>query len=335
METSLLSGANQGPLLHGEFPLTPPLTPPQGISPQIEALRQQRQAWLDAERCRPYAEALQFVRSLPKVRARVEDGVVVLGEAGQLAAEQQQRLEAALRVFCPWKKGPFRIFGIEIDSEWRGAHKWARIVEAIAPLAGRRVADIGANNGYFMYRMLEQQPALVVGLEPVAKHWYTFACLQALAASPSLSFELLGVEHIDLYPQAFDTIFCLGILYHHRDPLGLLGKMHQALRPGGELIIDCQGIPGDQPVALLPQSRYAHARGIWWLPTQACLSHWLTRMHFRSLEWLHAAPLSCEEQRTTPWAPIASLAQFLDPTDPQKTSEGYPAPWRFYVKALK
>jgi tRNA (mo5U34)-methyltransferase len=159
--------------------------------------------------------------------------------------------------------------------------------------------------------------------------------MQQWVNDPRLRFELLGVEQIDLFPQFFDTIFCLGILYHHTDPMSLLRKMRAALAPKGEIVIDCQGIAGDLPVALTPRRRYANASGIWFLPTRACLENWVARAGFTDIQFFFAEPLSTLEQRRTPWADIDSLAEALDPNDPSKTCEGYPAPWRFYLRAKK
>ena len=202
-------------------------------------------------------------------------------------------------------------------------------------LKHRKVADIGCHNGYFMFRMAHQQPACVIGFEPVAKHFWNFQLIQNLVQQDMLSFELLGVEHIHFYPNFFDTIFCLGIIYHNPDPINLLRRLRQALAPKGEIIIDCQGIPGDLPVALTPRKRYAQARGIWFLPTQTCLENWMARAGFREIRCFFAEPLSVEEQRRTPWANVNSLREFLDPEDPSRTLEGYPAPWRYYAIAQK
>ena len=40
-----------------------------------------------------------------------------------------------------------------------------------------------------------------------------------------------------------------------------------------------------------------------------------------------------EEQRQTAWMTFESYRDFVDPHDPSLTVEGYPAPWRVYVKA--
>ncbi len=259
-----------------------------------------------------------------------QDTVVIQANAALTEAQQQCSLEL-MQALRPWKKGPFRIFGVDIDAEWRSELKWQRLQSRVGDLSGQKVADVGCNNGYFMFRILEAGASHVLGLEPFFKHWYSFRLLQQMLHLEQADLELLGVEHIDRFPEQFDTIFCLGILYHHTDPIGMLRKMKSSLVRGGKLWIDCQGIPGDEPVALVPSSRYAGARGIWFLPTLACLKHWIRRAGFQSIEEVYSAPLSVEEQRRTDWAPIRSLQDFLDPQDPSKTVEGYAAPWRFYL----
>lgn len=301
----------------------------------ILTLRQERQVKLFAPQNRQYQAAVQAVQDIKTNWFDFSDSVVKIGRKDELYPEQQQRFLQSLKAFCPWKKGPFELFGINIDAEWRSDWKWARIFPYIQSLENRKVADIGCHNGYFMFRMTEQKPDCVIGFEPVAKHFWNFQLMQNIVQQENLFFELLGVEHIDFYPDFFDTIFCLGILYHHPDPIGLLTKMKQALAPKGEIIIDCQGIPGELPVSLTPRKRYAQARGIWFLPTQSCLENWLARAGFTQINCFFAAPLSVEEQRRTAWADIDSLQEFLNSDDSSLTVEGYPAPWRYYVIARK
>ncbi len=301
----------------------------------ILAVRRERQSKLFDPQVSKYREAVQSVREIQSNWFDFSDAVVKVGRASELKSEQQQRFHQALQTFCPWKKGPFELFGVTIDAEWRSDWKWARILPHIHSLKDRRVADIGCHNGYFMFRMAHQEPACVIGFEPVAKHFWNFQLIQNIVQQKVIVFELLGVEHIHFYPDFFDTIFCMGILYHHPDPIGLLCKMWQALAPKGEIVVDCQGIPGDLPVALTPRQRYAQARGIWFLPTQSCLENWMARAGFTQIHCFRAEPLSVEEQRRTTWANVDSLREFLDPNDSSLTQEGYPAPWRYYVVACK
>jgi tRNA (mo5U34)-methyltransferase len=300
---------------------------------KICELREKRAGGLLLEKYRPLWQALQ---GLPDIRARhvaYDQDAVCIGRPDELDADQKQRLDAVLKAFIPWKKGPFDIFGTAIDSEWRSDFKWNRIKDFAGPLENKRIADIGCNNGYYMFRMAHFNPELIIGFEPYAKYWYNFHFLSRISGLSRVYFELLGVEHMGLYPKFFDVVFCMGILYHHTDPVGLLQKIRGSLRYGGKVIIDCQGIAGEDPVALVPAGRYAGARGVWFLPTFSCLKNWLARADFKTIIPIFSEPLSKSEQRSTAWAPHESLENFLDPEDPQKTVEGYPAPYRFYVMA--
>ena len=302
---------------------------------QIENLRKDRSVWRNDPKLDLYRKAVAMAPAIEVATKTYNTSAVSFESPSTLDAPTRIELLKSLEAFIPWKKGPFSFFGIEIDSEWQSHLKWERILPHIKSLEGKRIADIGCHNGYFMYRMLHENPALVVGFEPVAKHLLAFELLQTYAKEDRLFFELLGAEHMHLYEKFFDRVFCLGILYHHTDPIELLRKIHTSLNTGGQVIIDCQGIDGEDPVALMPQSRYANAKGIWWLPTKSCLVHWLSRAKFRDINVFYAEKLNPVKQRTTKWAPIDSLSSFLDPLDSNFTKEGYPAPWRFYVTATK
>lgn len=300
----------------------------------IRSLRDSRLLALNEARFSVLREALsRLPRQCPSAIELGEDAVTI-GRKADLSSDEHRLLESSLRAFCPWKKGPFSIFGIDIDAEWRSDWKWQRVRPEIDAIKGKRIADVGCHNGYYMLRMAAENPEVVVGFEPMVQHLLTYELLQTYVQKPFLVAEPLGVEHLDLYPRFFDCILLLGILYHHTDPVGLLRKSCDALSTGGQLIVDCQGIPGSDPVALVPQGRYAGASGIWFLPTQKTLEHWLLRAGFRDIKCFYAAPLSIEEQRATPWAELKSLEQWLSPNR-QYTIEGYQAPWRFYLSCRK
>jgi tRNA (mo5U34)-methyltransferase len=301
------------------------------VQQELHGLRERSRSRLMESRWEQERAAVASIRDLRVSGLNADGPVVAIGEAGDLNDEQAARLQAALKAFIPWKKGPFSICGQTIDAEWRSDWKWERFWPYVRSLEGEVVADIGCNNGYYMYRMLAAGAKQIVGFEPMARHALNFELLQNLYPTQALDFEMLGVEHVDLFSGVFDSIFCLGILYHHTDPVGLLRKMAKALRYRGRLFIDCQGIPGNEPVALTPAGRYAGAGGVWFLPTRSCLENWIRRAGYTRITWIHAEPLSTDEQRATDWAPVRSLPEFLDPQDRSKTIEGYPAPERFYL----
>ena len=144
---------------------------------------------------------------------------ILLGKEEELSSSEKQSLTEALLSLCPWKKGPFSIFGETIDAEWRSDWKWQRIESSLGNLEAKTIADIGCNNGYFMMRALAQNPKTVIGFEPVNKNWQMFQFLNSLARQDHMYFELLGAEHMSFFPKFFDLILCLASFIITRIPL--------------------------------------------------------------------------------------------------------------------
>ncbi len=259
--------------------------------------------------------------------------VVQIGVQEEIGEKEFRQLEEVMRQFMPWRKGPFSIFGVEIDSEWRSDKKWLRVQPVLPDMQGKVIADIGCNNGYYMFRMADHNPSLVLGFEPYVQHYYAFQTLNRLAGLKNLVVEPFGVEDIGLFPASFDLIFLMGIIYHRISPIEMLREIRAALKPGGCLIVESQAIPGDEPVALFPESRYAKVPGTYFVPTAACLENWLKRTGFTAIECFYSHPMSESEQRRTDWMTFESYNDFIDPQNPQLTVEGYPAPIRVYFKA--
>lgn len=281
-----------------------------------------------------FREPWQQICALPRaIHCDFSGESVLIGRPDQLSREERQQLEAALRAFMPWRKGPFSLFGIEIDAEWQSFRKWQRLLPALPELAGKVVADIGCNNGYYMFKMAPHQPAAVVGFEPMLQHLYCFKALNHLADCRELAIEPLGVEQITLYPRSFDLIFLMGVIYHRPSPLTVLREVRTALKPGGSLILESLMIPGDEPVALSPAATYAKAPGVYFVPTASCLGNWLQRAGFKEIEVVNQQPMDPAEQRRTAWMSFESYADFIDPQNPKLTIEGYPAPHRIIIKA--
>ncbi|HCL53707.1 MAG TPA: tRNA 5-methoxyuridine(34)/uridine 5-oxyacetic acid(34) synthase CmoB, partial [Pseudomonas sp.] len=75
------------------------------------------------------------------------------------------QMRQALMGLSPWRKGPFDLFGVHVDTEWRSDWKWARVAPHL-DLAGKRILDVGCGNGYYMWRMLGAGADSVVGVDP-------------------------------------------------------------------------------------------------------------------------------------------------------------------------
>jgi len=282
-----------------------------------------------------FREPYKKICALPPARfLGLDNDTVQIGKSGELTPAQHEILHQAMRDFMPWRKGPFDLFGLIIDAEWQSFRKWNRLLPELPDLTNKIVADIGCNNGYYMFRLAPQAPRCVVGFEPMLQHFYCFKALNHLAGQPRLFIEPFGVEQIIHYPRCFDVVFLMGIIYHRISPIAMLREIREAMRPGGTLIVESQAIPGEEPVALFPAERYAKVPGTYFVPTANCLVNWLRRVGFGEVECFCSHPMNSEEQRKTEWMTFESYNDFVDPNDPNRTVEGYPAPLRVFVHAV-
>lgn len=294
----------------------------------INAIRQERQKWMTWKNIAPLREALDL---LPQVESEVKFGNTVA--LTSVVAVDTVELERIARLMMPWRKGPFDLFGLHIDTEWRSDLKY-NFLRPHFNLTGKKVADIGCNNGYYMFRMLEDTPAKIVGFDPSAVFKTQFDFINHFVKS-DIAYELLGVEHLPFYEEKFDVIFCLGVLYHRSDPVGMLKDLAKGLEEGGEIYLDTFIIEGDEPHALCPHGSYSKITNVYFVPTLKALENWCIRAGFKSFEVLGTVVTTSDEQRKTSWIESHSLEDFLDPADSSKTVEGYPAPVRGYVRIKK
>jgi len=235
----------------------------------------------------------------------------------------------------PWRKGPFSIHGIDVDSEWRSNLKWDRLENEVAPLADRRVLDVGCGNGYYGFRMTGGGAQLVVGIDPMLLFVFQFMTLNHFLAVPSVVVLPLRLNELPDSRNYFDTTFSMGVLYHQREPLEHLAALRTTLRAGGELVLETLILPGSESIVREPGGRYARMRNVWHLPTATALEDWLREVGFRDIRLVDVTATTVLEQRSTEWMPFESLAEALDPDDPGRTIEELPAPTRalFICKA--
>ena len=302
---------------------------------RLESLLNERAKWGAYGNAIDYTQALM---DLPKISSNHFDGqgeFIEIGRAEEVTPSQKKIILERAKILMPWSKGPFKLFGESIDGEWRSDLKWNRLKSHLPELVGKTILDIGCNNGYFMFKMAQDNPALVLGIDPVVKCQAQFKFLNHFAHQKNLLHELLGVDELDLFKETFDVIFSMGIIYHHRNPIHQLIQMRQALRPGGSLILETIGIPGKKSTCLFPEDRYAQMTNVWFLPTLPALINWVKRAKFIDVEIISQEWEGENEQRSTAWADKPSLGEFLDPGDKSKTIEGYPAPRRFSLICRK
>ena len=242
--------------------------------------------------------------SLPSLPAgTVQLNTPRVGLSGYAPDTTLQALETALMGLHPWRKGPFELFGLHIDTEWR--------------------------------RLLGAGAAEVIGIDPTPLFILQFKALQHYLQQPGIHVLPMALESMPEQLPAFDTVLSMGVLYHRRDPLAHLDSLKHKLVPGGQLVLETLVIEGDDQALLVPDGRYARMGNVWQLPSAGLVRNWLADIGFAEPRIIDVGVTSLEEQRRTAWMTFHSLEQFLNPADHSLTAEGLPAPRRALLVAQR
>jgi tRNA (mo5U34)-methyltransferase len=239
------------------------------------------------------------------------------------------QLRDTLEALIPWRKGPYWVQGIHIDTEWRSDWKWDRVIPHLAPLENRLILDVGCGNGYHCWRMLGEGAQRVIGIDPSPRFVVQFHMIKQLAGTQyPIDVLPVGIEDLPAKLQAFDTVFSMGVFYHRKSPMDHLRELKETLRPGGQLVLETLVIEGDSGEVLVPEGRYAKMNNVWFLPSCETMLTWLRKMGFSNPRVVDVCVTTTKEQRSTHWMKFHSLPEFLDPQNPALTAEGHPAPIR-------
>ena len=306
-----------------------------GLEAWAEVLPAQLAMALKQGRHGDMARWLTAISGLPCIPARevlLNDAAITV--RGPASDTDQAAITAGLQQLKPWRKGPYDLHGVFVDTEWRSDWKWDRLAPFIQPLAGRSVLDVGCGNGYHCWRMAGEGAALVIGIDPTQLFLAQFLAVQHFVGTRwPVHLLPLGIEQLPANLKAFDTVFSMGVLYHRRSPMDHLMELRDSLRPGGDLVLETLVIDGGPGQVLVPQGRYAKMRNVWFIPSPAELVRWLLRCGFSDVRVVDVTPTHVEEQRNTAWMDFESLPDYLDPKDHSRTVEGHPAPIRAVVIA--
>ncbi len=282
------------------------------------------QKWIDAMAKMPESESLQ---------QSVQDGFMTFGDESSFDMGHDE-LKTTLKEFMPWRKGPWALGGVQIDTEWHSDWKWERVSPHLSSLKGRRILDVGSGNGYYGFRMAQEGADLVVGIDPGMMAVCQYNVMKRYAPTAPVWVLPLGIEDMP-DKMSFDTVFSMGVLYHRKSPIDHIYQLKNLIRSGGELVLETIVVDESYGDLLVPENRYQQMRNVWFLPSCDQLEQWIKRCGFKDVRTVSIEDTTIEEQRSTEWMQYNSLEDFLDPKDHSKTIEGYPAPRRAVVIARK
>ena len=306
------------------------------LSNWLETLPLQLKEW-ESQTHGDYAKWSKIVDFLPSLDAGEIDlkSAVKSDRTSPLSEGEKQRIIHHLKQLMPWRKGPYHLFGIHVDCEWRSDFKWDRVLPHLAPLQGRTILDVGCGSGYHMWRMVGEGAKMVVGIDPTELFLCQFEAVRKLLNNDRRANLIpLGIERMQPLA-AFDTVFSMGVLYHRKSPLDHLSQLKNQLVKGGELVLETLVVNGDVNTVLVPTDRYAKMKNVYFIPSVAALINWLEKVGFTNVRCVDIATTTLEEQRKTDWLENESLIDFLNPNDHSKTIEGYQAPKRAVILANK
>jgi protein-L-isoaspartate O-methyltransferase len=139
------------------------------------------------------------------------------------------------------------------DDKYLQTKMWdALLIPPSVGLLGKRVLDIGANDGFFSLAALAAGASSVTSID---KDWDTWPkninyASQAWQARP----EVITGDFRTMELGQFDVILFLGVIYHLQDVFGAMQKLHSSLVDHGVLYIETQGT---QVNSALPIFEYA------------------------------------------------------------------------------
>ncbi len=308
------------------------------LKPWLEQIARQAAETLAVSSHGDLPQWRKVLQQLPRIKPtsmELDADTVRIGEHADCDDATRATLRDLLQQLRPWRKGPFEIFDIKIDTEWRSDWKWQRLQSHITPLADRLVLDVGCGSGYHCWRMLGAGAGHVLGVDPSQLYVAQFYAVKHFVGRANNFVLPLSLEALPDNMPVFDTVFSMGVIYHRRSALDHLQRLNNCLRPAGELVLESLVVEGDANETVAPKGRYARMRNVWLIPSCQTLQVWLERSGFKDVRLIDVTKTTPGEQRTTDWMPFESLTQALDAEDADKTVEGYPAPRRAIFLASK
>jgi 2-polyprenyl-6-hydroxyphenyl methylase/3-demethylubiquinone-9 3-methyltransferase len=105
-------------------------------------------------------------------------------------------------------------------------------IDGLAPLAGKRVLDVGCGGG-ILSEAMARLGAQVTGID-LSEKPLRVAELHLFESGLSVSYEKISAESLaETHPGAFDIVTCMELLEHVPEPASTVAACAQLLKPGG------------------------------------------------------------------------------------------------------
>ncbi|MBV1787026.1 bifunctional 2-polyprenyl-6-hydroxyphenol methylase/3-demethylubiquinol 3-O-methyltransferase UbiG [Marinobacterium sp. D7] len=107
-------------------------------------------------------------------------------------------------------------------------------IDRIAPLAGKRVLDVGCGGG-ILSESMAKRGAEVTGID-MGEAPLKVAKLHGLESGVSVRYRQVTVEQLaEEEPESFDIVTCMEMLEHVPDPSSIIAACARLAKPGGQL----------------------------------------------------------------------------------------------------
>lgn len=269
----------------------------------------------------------KLLTSLPNVELSSSELKTEVSISLNWTSEQKRVTENLLLDLIPWRKGPFNLGGIDIDTEWRSNLKWERFLSLGLSLEGKKVLDVGAGNGYYAFRMLGERAREVICLEPNLTHVIQFLSINHFLKKEEVKVIPKRLEQLTPEPN-FDIIFSMGVLYHQRNPSDHIKLLSSNLKPKGKLVLETiLSFEGSEME--IKNGKYANMPNVWYLHDANGIKDIAHQHGLKVSAYTKGHVTSSNEQRKTRWMPFKSFSDAIN-IKTGKTLEGYSLPKRSF-----
>jgi 2-polyprenyl-6-hydroxyphenyl methylase/3-demethylubiquinone-9 3-methyltransferase len=192
----------------------------------------------------------------------------------------------------------------DTESDFRPLHEINPLrlewIDALAPLSGKRVLDVGCGGGILADAMA-RRGADVLGIDLAGKA-LKVAQLHAIeAATPNVEYREIAAEALAAnMPESFDVVTCMEMLEHVPDPASIVAACGRLLKPGGSVFFSTINrnakafalaiVGAEHVLKLLPKGTHEYAKLI--RPSELAA-------------WCRAAGLDLAEMRGLEYSPIS------------------------------